>query len=239
MCSKEPGAAKARPGSASTRCASEGLVAHQEVLLGTTGQSLTIRHDSYDRTSFMPGVLLAVREVANRPGLTIGLDTPAGLLAFEPKIWCQLGGARLRRAGSRCTTPASGRPGSGRSSWRGGTGRPADGRSAPRRPARGGPAPSDWSFPAFQRLCAPGIRPSLGHGGGPVPPRVRLEGVLPVRRQRVDQGLALGHREGGRHPDVVQRARRRRRGRGAASRSPRRSCATGTRPRRSRPSARA
>ena len=55
-----------------------GLVAHQEVLLGTTGQSLTIRHDSYDRTSFMPGVLLAVREVANRPGLTVGLDTLLG-----------------------------------------------------------------------------------------------------------------------------------------------------------------
>jgi 4-hydroxy-tetrahydrodipicolinate reductase len=51
-----------------------GLVAHQEVLLGTTGQSLTIRHDSYDRQSFMPGVLLAVREVVSRPGLTVGLD---------------------------------------------------------------------------------------------------------------------------------------------------------------------
>jgi 4-hydroxy-tetrahydrodipicolinate reductase len=51
-----------------------GLVAHQEVLLGAAGQSLTIRHDSYDRVSFMPGVLLAVREVASRPGLTVGLD---------------------------------------------------------------------------------------------------------------------------------------------------------------------
>ena len=56
-----------------------GLVAHQEVLLGTTGQSLTIRHDSYDRTSFMPGVLLAVRAVRDRPGLTVGLDTLLGL----------------------------------------------------------------------------------------------------------------------------------------------------------------
>jgi 4-hydroxy-tetrahydrodipicolinate reductase len=56
-----------------------GLVAHEEVLLGTTGQSLTIRHDSYDRTSFMPGVLLAVREVRERPGLTIGLDALLGL----------------------------------------------------------------------------------------------------------------------------------------------------------------
>jgi 4-hydroxy-tetrahydrodipicolinate reductase len=56
-----------------------GLVAHEEVLLGTTGQSLTIRHDSYDRTSFMPGVLLAVRAVRDRPGLTIGLDPLLGL----------------------------------------------------------------------------------------------------------------------------------------------------------------
>ena len=51
-----------------------GLVAHQEVLLGTTGQSLTIRHDSYDRDSFMPGVLLAVKSIADLPGLTVGLD---------------------------------------------------------------------------------------------------------------------------------------------------------------------
>ncbi|MFC4105202.1 4-hydroxy-tetrahydrodipicolinate reductase [Micromonospora zhanjiangensis] len=51
-----------------------GLVAHQEVLFGTTGETLTIRHDSYDRVSFMPGVLLAVRSVVRRPGLTVGLD---------------------------------------------------------------------------------------------------------------------------------------------------------------------
>jgi 4-hydroxy-tetrahydrodipicolinate reductase len=50
-----------------------GLVAHQEVLLGATGETLTIRHDSYDRKSFMPGVLLAVRSVIERPGLTVGL----------------------------------------------------------------------------------------------------------------------------------------------------------------------
>ena len=56
-----------------------GLVAHQEVLLGTTGQSLTVRHDSFDRSSFMPGVLLAVKQVADRPGLTIGLDALLGL----------------------------------------------------------------------------------------------------------------------------------------------------------------
>ena len=51
-----------------------GLVAHQEVLLGTTGQTLSIRHDSHDRDSFMPGVLLAVKAVADRPGVTVGLD---------------------------------------------------------------------------------------------------------------------------------------------------------------------
>jgi len=51
-----------------------GLVAHQEVLLGTAGQSLSIRHDSYDRASFMPGVLLAVKSVAAHPGVTVGLD---------------------------------------------------------------------------------------------------------------------------------------------------------------------
>ncbi|CRK53193.1 4-hydroxy-tetrahydrodipicolinate reductase [Rhodococcus sp. RD6.2] len=51
-----------------------GLVAHQEVLLGTQGETLTIRHDSIDRNSFAPGVLLGVREIASRPGLTIGID---------------------------------------------------------------------------------------------------------------------------------------------------------------------
>jgi 4-hydroxy-tetrahydrodipicolinate reductase len=56
-----------------------GVVAHQEVLLGTTGQTLTLRHDSYDRSSFMPGVLHAVRKIAGTPGLTIGLDTLLGL----------------------------------------------------------------------------------------------------------------------------------------------------------------
>jgi 4-hydroxy-tetrahydrodipicolinate reductase len=53
---------------------SAGLVAHQEVLFGSAGETLTIRHDSLDRVSFMPGVLLAVRNVRRRPGLTIGLD---------------------------------------------------------------------------------------------------------------------------------------------------------------------
>ena len=48
-------------------------------LLGTAGQSLTLRHDSYDRASFMPGVLLAVKQVADHPGLTVGLDSFLGL----------------------------------------------------------------------------------------------------------------------------------------------------------------
>ncbi len=51
-----------------------GLIAHEEVIFGALGQSLTIRHDSYDRRSFMPGVLLAVRAVADRPGLTVGIE---------------------------------------------------------------------------------------------------------------------------------------------------------------------
>jgi 4-hydroxy-tetrahydrodipicolinate reductase len=52
-----------------------GLVAHQEVLFGSAGETLTIRHDSLDRVSFMPGVLLAVRNVWNLPGLTVGIDS--------------------------------------------------------------------------------------------------------------------------------------------------------------------
>jgi 4-hydroxy-tetrahydrodipicolinate reductase len=51
-----------------------GLVAHQEVILGGLGETLSIRHDSLSRESFMPGVLLAVRAVADRPGLTVGLE---------------------------------------------------------------------------------------------------------------------------------------------------------------------
>ncbi len=51
-----------------------GSVAHQEVILGSPGQTLTIRHDFLDRGSFMPGVLLAIRSVGDRPGLTVGLE---------------------------------------------------------------------------------------------------------------------------------------------------------------------
>jgi 4-hydroxy-tetrahydrodipicolinate reductase len=51
-----------------------GLVAHQEVLFGGVGQTLTLRHDSIERTSFMPGVVLAVREVVSRSGLVVGLE---------------------------------------------------------------------------------------------------------------------------------------------------------------------
>lgn len=53
---------------------SEGLLAHQEVIFGTSGETLTIRHDSLDRASFMPGVLLGIRKVAQRKGLTFGLE---------------------------------------------------------------------------------------------------------------------------------------------------------------------
>jgi 4-hydroxy-tetrahydrodipicolinate reductase len=56
-----------------------GLVAHQEVVFGGQGEVLTLRHDSLDRSSFMPGVLLAVQAVANRPGLTVGLEPLLGL----------------------------------------------------------------------------------------------------------------------------------------------------------------
>jgi 4-hydroxy-tetrahydrodipicolinate reductase len=56
-----------------------GLVAHQEVLFGGQGEVLTLRHDSLDRSSFMPGVLLAVHEVATRTGLTVGLEPLLGL----------------------------------------------------------------------------------------------------------------------------------------------------------------
>jgi 4-hydroxy-tetrahydrodipicolinate reductase len=51
-----------------------GLIAHQEVLLGAEGETLTIRHDSLDRVSFMPGVVLAIRAISQHPGLTLGLE---------------------------------------------------------------------------------------------------------------------------------------------------------------------
>ncbi|PRY63626.1 dihydrodipicolinate reductase [Knoellia remsis] len=56
-----------------------GLVAHQEVLFGQTGEMLTLRHDSFDRVSFMPGVITAVRQVADHPGLTVGLENYLGI----------------------------------------------------------------------------------------------------------------------------------------------------------------
>lgn len=57
-----------------------GLVAHQEVLFGAPGETLTIRHDSMDRASFMPGVVQAIEAVGSRPGLTLGIE---GLLGLE------------------------------------------------------------------------------------------------------------------------------------------------------------
>jgi 4-hydroxy-tetrahydrodipicolinate reductase len=56
-----------------------GLVAHQEVLFGGAGETLTLRHDSLDRASFMPGVLAGVRAVSARPGLTVGIESVLGI----------------------------------------------------------------------------------------------------------------------------------------------------------------
>ena len=56
-----------------------GMVAHQDVILGAAGQSLTIRQDSYDRESFMPGVVLACKRIADHPGVTVGLDAYLGI----------------------------------------------------------------------------------------------------------------------------------------------------------------
>jgi 4-hydroxy-tetrahydrodipicolinate reductase len=56
-----------------------GMVAHHEIVFGAAGETLTIRHDSLDRASFMPGVVLAVREIGSRPGLTVGLESLLGL----------------------------------------------------------------------------------------------------------------------------------------------------------------
>ena len=55
-----------------------GLVAHQEVLFGGHGETLTIRHDSSQRVSFMPGVMLAIKSVITRPGLTVGIEPLLG-----------------------------------------------------------------------------------------------------------------------------------------------------------------
>jgi 4-hydroxy-tetrahydrodipicolinate reductase len=56
-----------------------GLVAHQEVLFGAEGETLTIRHDSLDRVSFMPGVIAAIRAIGSRPGLTVGIEPILGI----------------------------------------------------------------------------------------------------------------------------------------------------------------
>lgn len=56
-----------------------GAVAHETVIFGTQGQSLTIKQDSYDRTSFIPGVLVGLRNICSHPGLTVGLDSYLGL----------------------------------------------------------------------------------------------------------------------------------------------------------------
>jgi len=70
-----PGARGARVGDVPIHALRlRGLVAHQEVIFGDQGETFTIRHDSMDRTGFMPGVLLGIREIVSHPGLTIGLE---------------------------------------------------------------------------------------------------------------------------------------------------------------------
>jgi 4-hydroxy-tetrahydrodipicolinate reductase len=56
-----------------------GVVAHQEVILGAYGQTLTIRQDTYDNVSYMPGVILACKHISEHPGLTLGLDSLLGM----------------------------------------------------------------------------------------------------------------------------------------------------------------
>ena len=79
MCSSDlsalPGSRGAKVGDVPVHAVRlRGLVAHQEVILGDLGETLTIRHDSIDRTGFMPGVLLGIRKVISNPGLTFGLE---------------------------------------------------------------------------------------------------------------------------------------------------------------------
>ena len=70
-----PGARGARVGDVPIHALRlRGLVAHQEVIFGDQGETFSIRHDSMDRSGFMPGVLLGIRKVVSRPGLTIGLE---------------------------------------------------------------------------------------------------------------------------------------------------------------------
>ena len=62
------------------------VIASQEVVFGTTGQTMSIRHDTFDRSSFMPGVLLAAKRIADFPGLTVGLDNYL-LVLRDPRFW--------------------------------------------------------------------------------------------------------------------------------------------------------
>ena len=71
------------------------MVAHQDVLFGAEGQSLTIRQDSYDRQSFMPGVVLACKRIADYPGVTVGLDGYLGLTPVARAAHQRVG--RVRR----------------------------------------------------------------------------------------------------------------------------------------------
>ena len=87
-----------------------GLVAHQEVLFGDPGETLTVRHDSFDRVSFMPGVLAAVRAVVDRPGLTVGIDDLLGIGVDEPTSRTHTRMPTRSRTGPPAQGPTSRRP---------------------------------------------------------------------------------------------------------------------------------
>ena len=80
-----------------------GLVAHQEVLFGAEGETLTIRHDSFDRASFMPGVVAAARAVAQRPGLTVGIESLLGIGPQCPEELTGVAGAAGSSHWSSCS----------------------------------------------------------------------------------------------------------------------------------------
>src|SRR6266516_3418421 len=166
-----------------------GLVAHHEVVLGTTGQSLTIRHDSYDRTSYMPGVLLAIRRVREQPARrTAALATKGGN---------DLGG--WERADPRRTKPRSRvRRGNSGFAWREPRGATGQDRHAARRQRRG------EDVVAARRV-----------GSAPIPPRLdpaRIDRVLRSahRWPRRIRDRPPGHGPGHGRPTDLRRAHRRR-----------------------------
>ena len=142
-----------------------GMVAHQEVILGALGQSLTIRQDSYDRDSFMPGVILACKHVAEHEGLTVGLER----CLVEPRRYT------FRRPGWRGARPAP------RPSRPGRTSSPAASPRSARPPSPG------------RRLIAVSGAMSTGVTTGAVGRRLAVggEGIGEQHQQAVDHALLL------------------------------------------------